>query len=84
MSIVAMLSRREMPNLPKIALAGSTGAAPAYSTPLRIGFWGTHGLFSHQVLGALLKQDAIVHVVVPASLPGSRSFAPTAHGRTGR
>ena len=71
MSIVAMLSRREMPNLPKIALASSTGAAPAYRTPLRIGFWGTHGLFSHQVLGALLKQDAIVHVVVPASLPGA-------------
>lgn len=60
-----MVSRREMPNLPK------TGAAHAYSTPLRIGFWGTHGLFSQCVLRALLEYVTIAHVVVPASLPGA-------------
>lgn len=71
MSIVAMLPSRKHPEVSKTTLDRSIGAVIAQTPPLRIGFWGTHGLFSQQVLRSLLKHNALVHVVLPASAPGA-------------
>ena len=71
MSIVAMVSTGKCPEGSKTTLDRSPGAVMAQTPSLRIGFWGTHGLFSQQVLRALLKHDVLVHIVVPASAPGA-------------
>lgn len=71
MSIVAMVSTGKCPEGSKTTLDRSPGVVMAHTPPLRIGFWGTHGLFSQQVLRALLKHNVMVHVVLPASAPGA-------------
>lgn len=70
MSIVAMVPSSKHPAVNKTMLARCPGAGMAYTPPLRIGFWGTLGLFSQQVLRALLTHYTLVHVGLPASAPG--------------